>query len=185
MNDKPRKRKYTTVGRVRIVNGVTIGNPFVPISSWYDKTGKNVGFGELSLSNLENISRNLSGNELFIIINRGDKRWSFLSGAVSKYPDGVYDDVSINFLYSNASLIISRDGKYVVDYIDSRNVGNSDGYNTFVVKMGRGRNRKKYQFYILPHIDIHNFLRGYNMSPLRLVKNTFVRQEPTKARECL
>ncbi len=143
--------KYTKIGDMEIMNNVTITDPFITISAWYDKNGNRIGLGELSLKDLKLISENLKYDELFIIVNIDDSFWCFISGKKPERNLDLDENVSKDFLYNNSIIIIAKNKMYIVDYLNRENATTN-----IYIRKGFVVNKNFYDFKILPANSLPN-----------------------------
>jgi hypothetical protein len=47
-------------------------------SGWYNKSGEKLGWGDLSVSDMKRIAKEIGNDELFIVLSEGNSHWNFV-----------------------------------------------------------------------------------------------------------
>lgn len=75
-------------------------NDIIRNAGWFNHRGEKLGFGDLSLHDIDNIAADIPDDELFIILNEGNTTWNMPSG-MDRFKPG------IDYVMNHASWLVS------------------------------------------------------------------------------
>lgn len=101
------------VGQIR-------GRDMVHNAGWYDRTGKKLGWGDLSPDDFRRISLDLGEGELFIVLSESDSFWNFVTRKPTLATKPEEKAPGIDYVAEKCAYILGQDQMYLVDrYGDS------------------------------------------------------------------
>ena len=66
-------------------------------AGWYNQKGERLGCGDISVSDMERISKGLNKHELFVILSESDSRWAFEGKTSLRFINTKYKTSSMDF----------------------------------------------------------------------------------------
>ena len=82
-------------------------------SGWYNQFGDKIGWGDLSLENLEQVSRELDENDMFIVLRESDSFWPFVTkiGPIGAMSETSADEQNpgVEYIAAHACVVVRKD----------------------------------------------------------------------------
>jgi hypothetical protein len=91
-----------------LLNGQIKHNAIITSAGWYNFGGQKLGYGDLSLSDMAKISKNISGKDIFFVLSEGDSFWNIPKGANSSEPGTKYVIENASWVITNSLIVRSR-----------------------------------------------------------------------------
>lgn len=88
-----------TCNRFGITYNQMRANPVLANAGWFNLQGQKLGFGDLTMKDLENIANDLDFNELFFVLSEGDSTWNMPSDLNQNEP-------GINYVMEHAQWVV-------------------------------------------------------------------------------
>lgn len=84
-----------------LLNEQRRANGIINAAGWFNAAGERLGSGDLSLKDMDNISKHISVNDLFFVLTEADSDWNIPSGVDRTEP-------WLEYIVKNAAWIIGR-----------------------------------------------------------------------------
>lgn len=93
-------------------------------AGWYNHKGEKLGFGDISLSDLERIRKEIPAGEMFVIMGESDSYWNFYYSVGSHGTEGLDEhNPGIDYVADKAVYAVTNEDLFLVTNSESHQNG--------------------------------------------------------------